>query len=94
MRSGHLACQLIVFGQFDFLNDKFLISLLNHPYSHYIALYTYYQYFLFYFIFSSNYPVKVYTTYFIYLKKSSSFLIADEISKIPEAYEAYEAYEA
>jgi hypothetical protein len=57
-------------------------------------LYTYYQIFfilLFYFVFSSNYPVKVYTTYFIYLKKSSSFLIADEISKIPEAYEAYEA---
>jgi len=25
---------------------------------------------------------------------SSSFLIADEILKIPEAYEAYEAYEA
>ena len=32
--------------------------------------------------------------YFIYLKISSSFLIADEISKIPEASEAYEAYEA
>jgi len=57
-------------------------------------LYTYYQIFfilLFYFVFSSNYPVKVYTDYFICLKKSSSFSIADEISKIPEPSEAYEA---